>query len=365
MSLIPWQTRTVYVLGAGFSKPAGLSLGTELWREVRNLANGTDLSAGLEHQIRIYLKYMRTVHNPQFSETDIDLEKFVTFLDIVSLLGLGAIEPPHQPDETPNVTRALQLVRNLVAQTLFERQSSVKEEELQVYREFARRLKPDDVVITFNYDTLLESALDCCNRSYRYSFYVDSNLVSEPSDVILLKMHGSIDWFEEVPQNDHRRYDYQCESIYPVSVGKRYGAHEILKTDQKSDNRLGRILRIRDHDGYFSHGSMSSDIPLVVAPSHENLIYLAPLLEFWRAFSDSNFVKRVVIIGYSLPSYDQYAQIALYRLATGKHCTLVDFWKSEDDICQLKKHYQFIDWDKADCYFDGFNMEAIKKIFDE
>jgi len=176
-------------------------------------------------------------------------------------------------------------------------------------------------------------------------------------------MHGSIDWFEEIHQCDSRRYDYQNANIYPVSVGKRFGAQKILSTEETSDDPLCRIFRIRDLNGYFSQGTMSKDIPLVFPPSHQKLIYLAPLLENWRAFSDNDFVKRVVIIGYSLPSHDQYVQIALYHLVAGKQCKVVDFQQTLEDIELFRKNYRFFDWDNNECYFDGFNMEAINMIF--
>src|SRR5262249_20275684 len=37
----------------------------------------------------------------------------------------------------------------------------------ELYLEFARRLDPSDTVITFNYDSLLERALDTVGKPYR------------------------------------------------------------------------------------------------------------------------------------------------------------------------------------------------------
>ncbi len=356
----PFATRSVYVLGAGFSKPAGLPLGTELWKEVLKVARERGYYGPLEKQIRMYLDFKRSVHGCQLTETDINLEEFVSYLDNVSLFGLGPLEPSHPPIETPNVTRALQLVRYLIAWSLFERQASVEEEKPRVYREFASRLKANDIVITFNYDTLLERTLDDLNRKYQFD-----NEPMQVDHISVLKMHGSIDWFEEQPLTAQGRLDHNNKDIFPVSVGRCFGAQQLHTPGETRQGPLGRILRIRDLAAYFAKGVMSKDIPFVIPPSYQKLIYLSPLLGFWRAFTDTDFVRRVVIIGYSLPSFDQYAQIALYRLTRGNQCQLVDCRQSKQEKDELREHYRFLNWDKTDCHFDGFNMEAINMIFAE
>jgi hypothetical protein len=73
----------------------------------------------------------------------------------------------------------------------------------ELYLEFVRRLELNDLVITFNYDTLLERALDAISKPYRL-FSTRFKSVSEFSgivdnsrdEVVILKVHGSIDWFD-------------------------------------------------------------------------------------------------------------------------------------------------------------------------
>lgn len=55
-----------------------------------------------------------------------------------------------------------------------------------VYLHFARQLQETDVVISFNWDCLLEAAVDQVGRSYSHAF--------EGKTVPLAKLHGSIDW---------------------------------------------------------------------------------------------------------------------------------------------------------------------------
>ena len=369
MLVNPFATRTVFVLGAGFSKPAGLPLGTELWQEVLSLARKTNYYDPLEREIRKYLDFMSSVEGCQFTESEIDLEEFVSYLDTVSLLGLGNLEPPHPPDRAPNITRTLQLIRFLVAQTLFDHQSAAKDDNLDLYKEFVNRLNPADIVITFNYDTLLECTLDDLDKDYnlvrigRTSFYPITNDPIHGDYISVLKMHGSIDWFQELPQTEPGRSDYNDANIYPVSVGRRFGAHRLRILGETSDDTLSRILRVPDMGSYFAKGVMSMDVPFVVAPSHQKLIYVSPLLGFWRAFTETDFVKRVVIIGYSLPSFDQYARIALYQLVSRQEVTLVDLKQPASEQDSYKQTYRFVDWDRAKSYFHGFDMKALDIIF--
>src|ERR1700730_11826773 len=69
--------------------------------------------------------------------------------------------------------------------------------------EFARRLDLQDIVLTFNYDTLLERGLDAMAKPYRlFSTRFKSvdawagTVDNDRSEVVVLKVHGSIDWFD-------------------------------------------------------------------------------------------------------------------------------------------------------------------------
>jgi len=67
-----------------------------------------------------------------------------------------------------------------------------------LYVQFARKLRPDDYVLTFNYDTLLERALEQAGVPYRLfpDRYEEVSEYTAPidnsrSEVVVLKMHGS------------------------------------------------------------------------------------------------------------------------------------------------------------------------------
>jgi hypothetical protein len=83
------KTLRLIILGAGFSKPAGLPLATELFNEVRKRVkqlHGADNA--LESDLDYYINYLRKTENFGGSVEDIDIEKFLSFLDIEHYLEL-------------------------------------------------------------------------------------------------------------------------------------------------------------------------------------------------------------------------------------------------------------------------------------
>ena len=86
----------------------------------------------------------------------------------------------------------------------------------------------------------------------------------------------------------------------------------------------------------------------------------------------------MAIIGYSFPSHDHYARQAIYSLVknyqeenwgedifgfTKTPLVLVDYKTSDKNIIDFKNNYRFIDFEKSILHMNGFDNEAIEKIF--
>src|SRR5262245_42933279 len=79
----------VYVLGAGFSVPAGLPTALELWAEVRKRATAMDGRAGeFNDDIASFIEYRRNALGKETTPETIDFEEFLGFLDVEFYLGL-------------------------------------------------------------------------------------------------------------------------------------------------------------------------------------------------------------------------------------------------------------------------------------
>ena len=188
----------IFILGAGFSKHAGLPLGPELWQEIRSRAHLLPgRAAKFQSDLESYIDYRRDCDGCELTPDDVDFEDFCGFLDIEHFLGLRGSDTWSDDGNEGTI-----VIKTLIGQILAEiTPSSAAIPEL--YKEFAERLEPDDYLLTFNYDNLLESALDAIGKPYRlfsdrytevgeYGATVDGSF----EEVTILKLHGSIDWFD-------------------------------------------------------------------------------------------------------------------------------------------------------------------------
>ncbi len=136
------------VLGAGFSKPAGLPLAAELFQEVRKRVKNLYGSGNqLEHDLHYYFEYLKDAEGFNDSVDEIDVERFLSFLDIEHYLGLkGSDTWSVEGNETQL------LIKHTIGYVLL---NHMPEKIPELYKSFASKLNPSDYVLTFNYDTLL------------------------------------------------------------------------------------------------------------------------------------------------------------------------------------------------------------------
>ncbi len=352
------ETYRILFLGAGFSKPAGLPLGSELFREVRELLrtkHGSDNF--VESDLDRYMRYVEACEGRKLTADSVDYERFLSFLDVEHYLGLKGKDTWSDEGNESQL-----LVKHAIAQILHQRTSH---KPLDLYRSFARKLNPSDYVLTFNYDTLLESALEAEDIPYRlfpkrYSEIGPSyNTVDDSrEEVILLKLHGSIDWC------DRATYERNVASIradpfldsskakHPFERHPVFGSDPVVEsgpiTDgpRNEDDPLAKIYRIRDLESLFNRG-------------------------FWE----------FGVVGYSLPTYDEYARQTLFYVFsnyTGVDLAwefenpelkkapirILDYRPPGDSGADIRTRYRFADWSQTELRLDGLNKSTIKWLLD-
>lgn len=144
-------------------------------------------------------------------------------------------------------------------------------------------LRPTDVVITFNWDITLETALS--HRASIFNTY--SRKGRKKNHIVILKPHGSIDWYER--------------SDLPRSA-----ADECWKLDD--------TYVVYPYSDFAEHPTVRELQPLIVPPVAAKEFSAEFLKRTWRgvyrAVSDAT---ELLIIGYSLPKEDQFARLVLRR----------------------------------------------------
>jgi len=370
-----------FILGAGFSRPAGLPLGNQLFSEILTLAKLRGIEPVISQDIEFFLNYIKRTKGIKIKEEEINLEDFISYLDIEHYLTLEGKD--HWSGEG---NKSQMAIKNLIALLLYSYEEQVNKEQWSLYEEFASRLKPGDWIFTFNYDTVVEKALKEKNIPYRlfpyrYKKNNNGNLVLDDRDeIVVLKMHGSINWFDksytlESAKRLKQRYKEDFEPIHIVFKDPdEFGIRKLVDSPQDEDSPLRHIYILDNMKRYLGKANFLLQVPLIISPSFNKLVYMNPLREFWYGFNQKgSFVERVGIIGFSLPKHDEYIRQPLYQLIRNfqhyksidkYNLKMIDYKKNQKEVREYKRKYRFVNPGKTDYYFDGFNKNALDLLFE-
>ncbi len=224
-------------------------------------------------------------------------------------------------------SRSVVAARTAIQRTLIQATPSYTP---TLYRDFAERLCPNDVVLTFNYDTLLEQALDGIGKPYSLTpeWWLEEDEIRNeprwPRYVDLLKLHGSIDWYDRYYLDDsmawHKEQGHQVPNRDPIFGPARSVPSESLSrgpTAVFGKNILSRVFRVPNHSEHFpiEGGVGANVVPFILPPAYDKLLGNVPILDLWENLHRTmDAFSSIVVIGYSIPPYDAYAYEGLGRL---------------------------------------------------
>jgi len=376
----------IYILGAGFSQPAGLPLASELWDEIRHKGLAmTGRASQFREDLDMYIEYRKHCDGIELTPEQVNFEDFMAFLDIEHYLWLRGSDTWSVHGNETQV-----LVKTLIGEILTASMPA-RNKIPELYLRFAEILKPDDLVLTFNYDILLEHSLEAAGVPFRlfpYRLKVDpenpGHLIDDRRDeVIITKLHGSIDWFDrsEYSQLEENRKAEGFEKKTPDLIfhtPERFGAFPLIEGPHFPEDPLRQIYRMRDIERLYGRGVLFHATPSLLNPSPMKLIYTKMYRDFWSGLGRTGVANfGMAIIGFSLPSQDEYARQVIYRLVKNYQTTywesddwpwkktplvLVDFRESDEAKQEYRKRYAFVNWDRAEVYFDGLDEKAVELL---
>jgi hypothetical protein len=375
----------IFILGAGFSRPAGLPLGADLWKEVLRRAYGLSGRAGFfRDDLNDYIEFRKRSDGLILVPDEVDFEDFMAFLDIEHYLGLRG-----KDTWSPDGNEGQVVVKTLIGEILTEL-TPPRDKIPELYLRFAKLLQPTDYVLTFNYDVLLERALETVGLPFRLypsrfeqvrGDYASVNTTRE--ELVVLKLHGSVDWFDRAfHSNLEREFRKQGSShsprhpvfnpdgplkIAPLTEGPRF-----------ESDPLRQMYRVLDVERLYRGRILFLATPSLLNPSSVKIVHSRMLRDFWDGLGQAGVLNfGMAIIGFSLPQQDDYAQQAIYRLVRNyqenyweagqlEHkktpLLLIDFQKSAAGRQAFRKRYAFVNWDRAKLHFDGFSNDALRLI---
>jgi hypothetical protein len=205
--------------------------------------------------------------------------RFEEFLSLVSVsVGIyGKASDAYWKGAEKSSLRLLSDCLGSLTREAFE--NSNRKKSLEVFSDW---ILPGDVIVTFNWDTLVEKIL--CERKKEISLKGP-----DQKKVSVLKLHGSLSWAQFLDGMVPRNSEYWED--------------------------LGDGLRhLKDHS-YADLWDQADQPPFIVPPIYQKRIRGDFLGQIWRgALHSIVHATKIVVIGYSLPPEDLHAR-AMMRLA--------------------------------------------------
>lgn len=237
--------------------------------------------------------------------------------------------------------------------------------------------------MTFNYDTLLEQTLDAIGKPYTLTpeWWLSEDLPEAGQQYVdLLKLHGSIDWYDRKYHDDAvHRYLKDGHSV--PDRDPIFGPNPLVKpeplskgkTDISGSNILPRVFRIPDHSKHFplDNRPFSDVVPFLLPMAYDKLLGHDVILDFWENLHRTTHqFSAIVVIGYSLPSHDSYAYEALGRLFVdyqqrgqktqwGHRRVPIQIISLEESSKHVMRNFPFLCSAKTRVWHEGFSDQSL------
>lgn len=310
------HAKRVFILGAGFSKPAGMPLATELLSPLVEKLQLEEMREWLDW-LRERLAWLRGSAQ-QRDSFELNIEEVFHYarFDIEVHRLKQHVEPVgrhHGPGTSWNAAESisawLSYLEDALRDVILEKEEQA---DLAPITRWAETIDTHDSVVTFNYDTLVERALSGVGTRWNHGTGPEAD-----DGVGVFKLHGSIDWIVA-----HRS---ECFSTLDLLFNKENANRSEQNTGHVEDDcRLWR-WRTRDHLQEWISGRDLQLIPKDASPrtvgsaglgAYKQLHQIPGLGRVWargmRALYEADLG---VVVGFSMSDFDAMAQMQFAEIA--------------------------------------------------
>jgi hypothetical protein len=316
--------RRVFILGAGFSKQGGMPLAAELTPLLLQKFKDIDDQEVLQWFDWLKERILWLEKKSSSGETKINIEEVFDLakFDVEAwrlehhrcLVGRTAGQTPWQTAK--HIDTWLGYMEEDLVDIIHEHQ---KKADITSIIKFAKCLGSNDVVLTFNYDTLLETALTQAGISWCHGFKNEQN-----TGVTICKMHGSIDWL-----------------IMGRNVSSHFNSVDLLfrKDDQNRNNTVSdkpaselefdyELVRVKNDkfleafvsSRHLQHQKSQYFFALAGLGSYKPLHHVPGLGEvWWKGMNALGQAEQIHIIGFSLSPFDNMARLSFGGVMCQRH----------------------------------------------
>jgi len=281
----------VFLLGAGVSSAFKLPNTPALLKELDSAAAGWG-EVGADLKSRLTQAYEFLYPDAIYHHYQPDVVDFFSALS--AFVGMGTGWPGTSLKDGPELLRRL---KRGIAHLLITKERAIDTNALRRHSYLSRVVRPGNIVITTNWDTLVERFAELNDIPLRRAA---SSGKFRDTEVVLLKLHGSIDWC--APGAASRPW---TDVDYAALREQQYGGTQYtipITTESEPD----QLVRIRSSwSALWQTVSSRAREPWLVTMVTGKQDELGPLQSVWRdAYAALGRAHVLEIAGYSLPADD-------------------------------------------------------------
>ncbi len=310
------HAKRVVVLGAGFSKPAGMPLATELLPLLAEKLELDEMRGWLDG-MRQRLDWLTGNDAPRgtfklnieevFHYAHFDIEVY-RLRQHVSHVGRHD-GPGTAWNQAESVSAWLSYLEDALRDVIVEAEDQAN---LEPIKRWAERIDGDDAVVTFNYDTLVERAISEDGKTWNHGTGQEGD-----AGITVSKLHGSIDWI--VADRS------ECFSKLDLIFDKENENRSDQKTGHVEDDC--RLWRCRTQEQLrewvsgrdlqsITAGASPRTVGIAGLGAYKQLHEIPGLGRVWtRGMRALYEADRAVVVGFSMSDFDAMAQMQFVEVA--------------------------------------------------
>lgn len=257
----------VFIIGAGVSAHCNYPLTDGLLEHIILEANDKD-----KFHIRSFLMHFYPNFNQYYSNYP-NIEDFMSQIDTAIEMANDVPASKYQY-HVQDASEIEKIVLTNIYRYFYSKLENL-DENMAIYN-FVDCLKPNDVIISFNWDLNIEKIL--VEKKKKYVYYLDKN---RNNDITILKPHGSMNWFKRDEVN------FKKQKKMPLMRDIPNGIIDIFTQFRQPNIKNKEIT------------------PYIVPPIMMKTRDSPELKKVWEnAHYAISHSKEINVLGYSLPNYD-------------------------------------------------------------
>lgn len=313
------DSKRVFIFGAGFSEPAGMPLATGLLPflidrlkldEMRDWLDGLRERlawlSGNEDQLGSFALNIEQLFH--FAHFDAEAQRLRQHLAPV-----GRGDGPDTPwNHAESIDAWLSYLEEALRDAILE---CDRRSDLAPIRRWAKGVRENDAILTFNYDTLVERSLVQEGRVWNHGTGRDGD-----EGVGVYKLHGSIDWIVAHRSDSFSKLDLLFDKKNTNRSDGKTGHVEddcrlwrCQSPEQLMNWIEGRNLQL------LGEGASSRTVGIAGLGAYKELHQIPGLGSVWtRGMRALYQADRAIVVGFSMSDFDAMAQMQFAEVARAR-----------------------------------------------